>query len=103
MTYEQNIEQLIADLRLDVAEELAASERSAVKPLIETVHNAADFMQHQLTVLRMMRSILTDAGGGDDGRAKQLMRALDKVIAAAPTLRTEQADIQSSVDRGELE
>jgi hypothetical protein len=103
MTYEQTIEQLIADLRIDVADELAQSERPDVKTLIEAVHNAADYMQHQLTVLRMMRSILNDAGGGEEGRSRQLLRALEKVVAAAPTLRTEQADIQAALDKGEMD
>lgn len=102
MTYEQTVEQLIADLRMDVAAALNVSEESNSRELMEVVHNASDFMQHQLTVLRMMRSILTDAGGGEDGRAKQLLRALEKVIAAAPTLRTEQAEIQAAVDNGEM-
>jgi hypothetical protein len=102
MSYEQNIEQLIADLRIDVAEALHGLPREDSRLLVEVVNNASDFMQHQLTVLRMMRSILSDAGGGEDGRAKQLLRALEKVIAAAPTLRTEQADIMGAVDKGEL-
>lgn len=102
MTYEQTIEQLIADLRMDVAAALTDTEAPDSRALIEVIHNAADFMQHQLTVLRMMRSILAEAGGGEDGRARQLTRALDKVIQAAPTLRTEQAEIQAAVDRGEV-
>lgn len=102
MIYDQTIEQIIADLRLDVGEAVLASDRDDARALAEIVHNAADFMQHQLTVLRMMRSILSDAGGGDDSRAKQLLRALEKVIGAAPTLRTEQVDIRAAVDRGEM-
>lgn len=102
MIYEQTIEQLIADLRIDVSAALHDSEAPDRGVLMEVAQNAAAFMQHQLTVLRMMQSILTDAGGGEDGRARQLLRALEKVIAAAPTLRTEQADIQAAVDSGEI-
>lgn len=101
-TYEATIEQLVADLRLDVTEALLTSERDDARALVEVVNNATDFMQHQLTVLRMMRSVLGDAGGGEDGRAKQLLRALEKVLEAAPTLRTEQSDILAAVYKGDL-
>jgi len=86
MTYEQKIEQLIADLRIDVAEALLTSPREDARMLVEIVNNATDFMQHQLTVLRVVERVISD-------------NMMEQLIASAPTLRTEQAEIMAAADR----
>src|SRR5690242_1784705 len=98
--YEEAISSLARDLRMAVAPALDQSGENH-EWLCEYVHNAADMLQHNLTVFRMVRSILTELKANVDARAQALLLALERVIEAAEPPKEDWLNYQPSDGIGE--